>query len=92
MNNPMHPAEKVPVNRRPVIFIAGPMAGKPYFNRDEFYFAAKQLDDLDFIVLNPAIFPDGLQYRLAPSCAYAHKILLGLFVIYSAETNMSLLI
>ncbi|KKF34946.1 hypothetical protein SY86_05140 [Erwinia tracheiphila] len=33
-----------------------------------------------------------LQYRLAPSCAYAHKILLGLFVIYSAETNMSLLI
>ncbi|UIA94702.1 DUF4406 domain-containing protein [Erwinia tracheiphila] len=62
MNNPMHPAEKVPVNRRPVIFIAGPMAGKPYFNRDEFYFAAKQLDDLDFIVLNPAIFPDGLRH------------------------------
>ncbi|AXF78734.1 DUF4406 domain-containing protein [Erwinia tracheiphila] len=58
----MHPAEKVPVNRRPVIFIAGPMAGKPYFNRDEFYFAAKQLDDLDFIVLNPAIFPDGLRH------------------------------
>lgn len=31
------------------------------YYRDEFNCAAKQLDDLDFIVLNPAVFPDGLQ-------------------------------
>ncbi|WP_158780731.1 DUF4406 domain-containing protein [Pantoea sp. BAV 3049] len=62
MSNQAEVNENSGVNRRPVIFISGPMTGLPYFNRDAFNCAEKQLSDLDFIVLNPAVFPDGLQH------------------------------
>lgn len=61
MNNQSTERENSSANRRPVIFISGPMTGKDYLNRDAFNCAERQLGDLDFIVLNPAIFPDGLR-------------------------------
>lgn len=48
--------------RKPVVFIAGPMTGYLNFNRDEFNSEAGILKDLGFTVLNPAILPDGLQH------------------------------
>ncbi|WP_347253481.1 DUF4406 domain-containing protein [Leminorella grimontii] len=46
----------------PVIFISGPMTGLPEFNRPAFNEAATTLRNRSFIVLNPAIFPDGLTH------------------------------
>ncbi|MBK5072547.1 DUF4406 domain-containing protein [Budviciaceae bacterium CWB-B4] len=46
----------------PVIFISGPMTGKLNFNRQAFNAAAARLKDEGFIVLNPAIQPDGLTH------------------------------
>jgi len=46
--------------RKPVVFIAGPMTGYHNSNRDEFNAEARMLEDRGFTVLNPAILPDGL--------------------------------
>ncbi|MBS9438971.1 DUF4406 domain-containing protein [Photorhabdus noenieputensis] len=46
----------------PVVFISGPMTGKPGFNRGEFNTVAKMLKSQDLIVLNPAVHPDGLTH------------------------------
>ncbi|TDB42094.1 DUF4406 domain-containing protein [Photorhabdus luminescens] len=46
----------------PVVFISGPMTGKPDFNRSEFNTAAKMLKSQGLIVLNPAVYPDGLTH------------------------------
>ncbi|MBT9431046.1 DUF4406 domain-containing protein [Candidatus Sodalis endolongispinus] len=43
-----------------VIYIAGPMTGKPDFNRAAFSLAAVRLSAQGAIPLNPAILPDGL--------------------------------
>ncbi|EGZ4374626.1 DUF4406 domain-containing protein [Salmonella enterica subsp. enterica serovar Lexington] len=48
--------------RKPVVFIAGPMTGYHNYNRDEFNAEARMLEDRGFTVLNPAILPDGLQH------------------------------
>ncbi|HED5569734.1 TPA: DUF4406 domain-containing protein [Yersinia enterocolitica] len=48
--------------RKAVVFIAGPMTGYPNFNRDEFNTEAGILEEHGFIVLNPAVLPDGLQH------------------------------
>lgn len=42
------------------IYIAGPMTGKPDFNRTAFSLAAVRLSAQGAIPLNPAILPDGL--------------------------------
>lgn len=47
--------------RKPVIFISGPMKGYPNFNRAEFNTEAGILEERGFTVLNPAILPDGLR-------------------------------
>ncbi|EIT0628895.1 DUF4406 domain-containing protein [Escherichia coli] len=49
--------------RKPVVFIAGPMTGYHNFNRDEFNAEARILEERGFTVLNPAILPDGLQHE-----------------------------
>lgn len=48
--------------RKPVVFIAGPMTGYHNYNRDEFNAEARMLEDRGFTVLNPAILPDGLPH------------------------------
>ncbi|ENV3745079.1 MAG: DUF4406 domain-containing protein [Enterobacter roggenkampii] len=48
--------------RKPVVFIAGPMTGYHNFNRDEFHTEARILEERGFTVLNPAILPDGLRH------------------------------
>lgn len=48
---------------KPVVFIAGPMTGKPNYNRDEFNAEAQRLEQRGCIVLNPAVFPDGLAHH-----------------------------
>lgn len=42
------------------IYIAGPMTGKPDFNRTAFSLAAVRLSAQGAIPLNPAMLPDGL--------------------------------
>jgi hypothetical protein len=49
--------------RRTVVFISGPMTGKPEFNRPAFNHAAAELVSQGLTVLNPAIFPDGLEHH-----------------------------
>ena len=44
------------------IYIAGPMTGLPDYNRPAFNKMAKALKGLDYVVLNPAVLPDGLRY------------------------------
>lgn len=48
--------------KRKVVFISGPMTGLPDFNRVAFNAEAERLAALGFIVLNPAVFPDGLEH------------------------------
>lgn len=48
---------------KPVVFISGPMTGIENFNRDAFNHEASQLRHIGFTVLNPAIFPDGLEHH-----------------------------
>lgn len=43
-------------------YVAGPMTGLPDFNRPAFFDAAGVLFDHGHIVLNPAVFPDGLEH------------------------------
>lgn len=49
--------------KKTVVYIAGPMTGKPDGNRAAFYAAEKRLRSEGFIVLNPAILPDGLEHH-----------------------------
>ncbi|MGK0686882.1 DUF4406 domain-containing protein [Serratia marcescens] len=49
--------------RKPVVFISGPMTGIENYNRDVFHHEASQLRHIGFTVLNPAIFPDGLEHH-----------------------------
>lgn len=49
--------------RKPVVFISGPMTGIENYNRDVFNYEASQLQSRGFTVLNPAIFPDGLEHH-----------------------------
>lgn len=49
--------------RKPVVFIAGPMTGYHNFNRDEFNAEARILEERGFAVLNPATLPDGLLHE-----------------------------
>lgn len=51
------------MSRKPTIFISGPMTGCEDFNRDEFAFETQRLVKEGFIVLNPAILPDGLEHN-----------------------------
>ncbi|BEN89951.1 hypothetical protein SMQC07_37500 [Serratia marcescens] len=48
---------------KPVVFISGPMSGIENYNRDAFNHEASQLRHIGFTVLNPAIFPDGLEHH-----------------------------
>ncbi|MGL5285661.1 MAG: DUF4406 domain-containing protein [Aeromonas sp.] len=43
-----------------IVYIAGPMAGLPNYNRPAFHAVATALTDEGFAVLNPATLPDGL--------------------------------
>lgn len=49
--------------RKTVVFISGPMTGLPEFNRPAFNHAAAELASQGLTVLNPAIFPDGLEHH-----------------------------
>ncbi|HCA1227208.1 MULTISPECIES: DUF4406 domain-containing protein [Enterobacteriaceae] len=49
--------------RKPVVFIAGPMTGYHDFNRVEFNAEGRLLEDRGFTILNPAILPDGLEHQ-----------------------------
>lgn len=44
------------------MFISGPMSGLPDFNRGAFFDVANVLFCHGHIVLNPAVFPDGLEH------------------------------
>lgn len=61
-----------------VIYIAGPMTGKPNFNRKKFIETATHLWAEGHTVLNPAMLPDGLAYEhywisASPCCAVLTK-------------------
>lgn len=43
-----------------IVYIAGPMKGKPENNRPAFAEAQRQLEEMGCIVLNPAVLPDGM--------------------------------
>ncbi|MBK5145871.1 DUF4406 domain-containing protein [Budviciaceae bacterium BWR-B9] len=60
------------------IYIAGPMSGRPNFNRPAFYDAAKDLTDQGYIVLNPATLPNGLTEK-----AYMD---IGIAMLLNADT------
>ncbi|EGR2141049.1 DUF4406 domain-containing protein [Vibrio cholerae] len=45
------------------IYIAGPMTGLPEFNKPAFFNKEHSLKQDNWIVLNPAILPDGLQHH-----------------------------
>lgn len=45
-----------------IVYLAGPMTGIPDYNRNAFFAAEKQLQDMGYTVLNPAYTPDGLEY------------------------------
>lgn len=60
-----------------VIYIAGPMTGKPDFNRDKFNTTAARLWAAGHTVLNPAILPDGLTYE--------HYMDIGLAMLRGAD-------
>lgn len=49
--------------KRRVVFISGPMTGKPDCNRDEFNVEAAALERAGFAVLNPATLPEGLEHH-----------------------------
>ncbi len=44
------------------IYISGPMTGYPNSNKEAFFKASTLLTKAGFVVLNPAINPDGLSY------------------------------
>lgn len=48
------------MNTSQKIYIAGPMTGIPNYNRDAFNNAAKEWGAMGYVVLNPAILPEGL--------------------------------
>ena len=48
--------------RKIKVYLAGPMTGLPDFNRGAFFEAADVLFSHGHIVLNPAVFPDGLEH------------------------------
>jgi hypothetical protein len=48
--------------RRKVIFISGPMTGYEDYNRAAFHAAANELAGQGYVVLNPAVLPDGLAH------------------------------
>lgn len=48
--------------RKIKVFLSGPMSGLPDFNRGAFFEAADVLFSHGHIVLNPAVFPDGLEH------------------------------
>lgn len=48
--------------RKIKVYLAGPMSGLPDFNRGAFFEAADVLFSHGHIVLNPAVFPDGLEH------------------------------
>lgn len=60
-----------------VIYIAGPMTGKPDFNRTAFTRTATRLRMPGHTVLNPAILPDGL--------AYEHYLDIGFAMLRGAD-------
>ncbi|EGD5857589.1 DUF4406 domain-containing protein [Salmonella enterica] len=60
-----------------VIYIAGPMTGKPDFNRTAFTMTATRLRMLGHTVLNPAMLPDGL--------AYEHYLKIGFAMLRGAD-------
>jgi len=68
--------------KRKVVFISGPMTGLPDFNRAAFNAEAERLTALGFIVLNPAVFPDGL--------AHGQYMAMCLPMVEQADTIMML--
>lgn len=51
------------VSRLPVVYIAGPMTSRPYFNRPNFHATAALLALCGWRVLNPARQPAGLTWE-----------------------------
>jgi hypothetical protein len=45
------------------IYIAGPMTGLPKFNKPAFNQKATELNNMGFIVLNPAVLPDEMTWE-----------------------------
>ncbi|MGV3000765.1 DUF4406 domain-containing protein [Vibrio sp. E150_018] len=45
------------------IYIAGPMSGMPEFNKPAFISKASELAQEGYIVLNPAVLPDGMSWE-----------------------------
>lgn len=43
-----------------IVYIAGPMKGKPDGNKPAFMEAQRQLEEMGCLVLNPAVLPDGM--------------------------------
>lgn len=54
------------------VFISGKMTGEPNYNREKFFEVEEELKQEDlFIVLNPAVLPDGLKHEEYMSICYA---------------------
>lgn len=60
-----------------IVYIAGPMTGKPNYNREAFAAKMKELIEQGYTVLSPHFLPDGLQYR--------DYIAIGLAQVQAAE-------
>ena len=54
-----------------VVYISGKMSGLPEYNRPAFMDAERRLKELDFVVLNPAWNPEGLDYENYMDIAFA---------------------
>ena len=56
-------------NRKPIIYISGKMRGLPQNGKPYFDAAARRLQNMGFIVLNPANLPDGMpEDKYMPIC------------------------
>ncbi|EIU1806335.1 DUF4406 domain-containing protein [Salmonella enterica] len=50
-------------DKKKVVFICGPMTGHENYNRDAFMLKQMTLEGWNYVVLNPAVLPDGLEHE-----------------------------
>lgn len=50
-------------DKKKVVFICGPMTGHENYNRDAFMLKQRTLEGWNYVVLNPAVLPDGLEHE-----------------------------
>lgn len=53
-----------------IVYLSGPMSGLPNFNREAFFRAEEKLNNMGFATINPAILPEGWEYKAYMDNAY----------------------